>query len=212
MKAFPVKQSWLDGMDHWATPIMVNLLWALLSLLVITMPLAMIGLFGVMFRWTNRRSPQVFSVFFGTIRRGWLKAYALAGLDLLVGGLVLLNLLIFQVMGTSDLIAFVSRSVTIGAGVLLLLVNLYAWALIAVWDAPFRQIIKLSVQLVFAEPLWTFGIFVGVAAALIASVFLPAVIFVALTGAVAAYIVSRGAWTVVTKYVEVDQFPWLDVN
>ncbi len=204
--------NWLDGLDHWSTPLMANMLWAFGSALVVTIPLALVGLLGVMFRWTTHRNPQVFWVFFSTIRRTWRKAYLAAALDLALGGLILLNLRIFEFMDMGEVVAFLSRGVTLSLAILLLLINLYLWALIAVWDAPFQRLLKLSIQLVFAQPLWTFGIGVGCALVVIASTFLPVAVLVVLTGAVVGYIDCRGTWIVVTKYVLPSEVPLIDVD
>ena len=182
MRSLRARKNWLDGLDHWSTPLMANLLWALLSVLVITFPLALVGLLGVMFRWATDRNPQVFAVFFGTIRRTWYKAYLAAVLDIAVAGLVLLNLRIFELMGTSDVLIFLSRGVTFSVAILLILINIYLWTLIAVWDVPFKRLLKLAIQLVFAQPLWTLAIGIGCAAIVIFSIFLPVAVLVVLHG------------------------------
>ena len=212
MKSSSVRKSWLDGLDHWSTPVMANLLWALGSALVITIPLALVGLLGVMFRWSTGRNPQVFSVFFATIRRTWYKAYLAAGLDLVLSGLVLLNLRIFEFMDGSAILLFVSRSMTLSVAILLVLINIYLWTLIAVWDAPFQRLLKLSIQLVFAQPLWTLAIGIGCAMAIIFSTFLPIAIFISITGAVVAFIACRGLWFVATKYVLPSEIPLIETD
>ena len=191
---------------------MANILWALLTVLVITFPVALVGLFGVMFRWAIGKDPEVFSVFFGTIRRTWRKAYLATALDILVGGLVLLNLRIFEVMNGSDVLIYVSRGATFSIALLLVLTNLYLWTLIAVWDAPFRRLLKLSIQLVFAQPLWTVAIFIGCIVVVIASIILPIAFLIAASGAVMGYILSRGTWIVVTKYVLPSEVPLIDLH
>ncbi len=206
-----MKSNWLDGLDHWSTPIMANILWALLTAMVITFPVALVGLLGVMFRWATKRSPEVFSVFFGTIRRTWYKAYLAAGLDILGGGFVLLNLRIFELMGTNNVLVYFSRGVTLSVALLLMLINVYLWTLIAVWDAPFRRLLKLSVQLVFAQPLWTAGIVVGCGLVVVASIMLPIAVVIVGSGAVMGYILSRGMWTVVTRYVLPSEAPLIDL-
>jgi uncharacterized membrane protein YesL len=191
---------------------MANVLWALGSALVVTMPLALVGLLGVMFHWATDRNPQVFSVFFGTIRRTWYKAYLAAALDLALGALVLLDLRIFELMDTGEILSFLSRSITLSVAILLVLINIYLWTLIAIWDAPFGRLLKLSIQLVFAQPLWTLAIGIGCAAVLIFSTFLPTAIFVVATGAVVGFIACRGMWFVVTKYVLPGDVPLIDLN
>ncbi|MBI1259744.1 MAG: DUF624 domain-containing protein [Chloroflexi bacterium] len=211
MKSFSVRGNWLDRLDHWSTPVMANLLWSLLTILVVTFPLAVVGLLGVIFQWRTNRNPQVFSVFFGTIRRTWFKAYIAAALDLFVGGFVLLNLRIFEFIDGSEILIFVSRSVTLSVAILLVLLNIYLWTLIAVWDAPFKRLLKLSIQLVFAQPLWTLAIGIGCAAVVVASTFLPIAVIVVASAAVTAYIACTGMWFVVTKYMLPSEIPLLDV-
>jgi uncharacterized membrane protein YesL len=212
MRALPARKSWLSDVERWSTPVMANILWALGSVLVVTIPLALVGLLGVMFRWTTNRNAPVFPVFFGTIRRAWRKAYLAAAFDLALGGLVLLNLRIFERMSDNDLLLFISRGVTLSVALLLVLVNLYLWTLIAVWDAPFRRLLKLSVQLVFAQPLWTFAVGIGCAATLIFSLMLPMAVFVVATGAAAAFIACRGMYFVITKYVLPSEIPLLELD
>lgn len=192
---------------------MANILWVLLSALVITIPLALVGLIGVIYRWMDDdSSAAVFSVFFNTIRRVWHKAYLVAALDIAIIGIVLVNLRIFQFMDTSEVLTFISRSVTISVGLGLIFVNLYLWTLIAVCDAPLRRLLTLAVQLTFAQPLWTLGIAVGIGVVVIVTVFSPAALLLVASGAVGAYILAWGVRRVVTIYIPRDQFPLLDVG
>ncbi len=211
-KTQPGRTHWRDELDHWSTPVFGNLLWVILSIPVVTMPLALVGLLAVMFRWFDGQYPNVFAVFFGTIRRTWLKCYAVAAIDIVIGGFVFLNLLIFQLMDMTDVLAFLSRSMTLFVAILLVLVNIYVWTLLAVWDAPLKRILRISVQLVFAQPLWSVIIAVAVISPLIFSTTMPAIVFMVATGAVMAYIACRGTWFVVTKYIPPHQFAWLELN
>ena len=212
MKSQPVKRHWLDSVDHWSTPVMANFLWVLLSIPLVTMPLAAVGLLGVIFRWADGHNPQVFTVFVGTIRRTWLRCYLIVAADLLIGGLVFLNLLIFQLMDMGDIMAFLSRGVTLFVAIMLVLVNIYALSLVSVWDAPLKQIIKFSIQLVFAQPLWTLATGFGIAAVLVFSTIFPAGALVFVTGAVLAYIACRGTWFVVRKYIPRHEFTFIEVD
>ncbi len=115
-------------------------------------------------------------------------------------------------MGTSDVLAYFSRGVTFSVAILLVLINVYLWTLIAVWDAPFRRLLKLSVQLVFAQPLWTVGIVIGCGLVVVASIILPIAVIIVLSGAVMGYILSRGTWIVVTKYVLPSEVPLIDLH
>ena len=207
-----MRTHWLDDLNRWSTPVMANLLWVVLSLPVLTIPLALVGLLAVMFRWMDERDSAVFATFFGTIRRVWLKCYLLAGLNLLLGILVYFNLLLFQVMDMTDILAFLSRSVTFYFAILLIIFNIYAWTLLAVWDKPLKHIMKFSLQLLFAQPIWSIIIAIAVITPLIVTTIMPVALFVTVTGAVSAYIACRGTWFVVTKYISPQEFTWIQLG
>lgn len=207
-----MRTHWLDDLNRWSTPVMANLLWVVLSIPVLTIPLALVGLLAVMFRWMDERDAPLFTVFFGTIRRTWHKCYLVATLDLLLGGLVYFNLLMFQVMDMSDILAFLSRSVTFYFAVLLIIFNVYVWTLLAVWDKPLKHILKFSLQLLFAQPLWSIVIAIAVISPPIVSTIMPAAVWVTVTGAISAYIACRGTWFVVTKYTDPKDFMLLPLE
>ena len=98
MKSQSVNTGWLDQLDKWLTPVMANLLWAALSLPLITLPAATAALFATMFYWMYGKQPEMFSQFLVTMRRCWLRSSLVVVLDLLVCGLIVVNLLIFQMM------------------------------------------------------------------------------------------------------------------
>lgn len=206
----PARQ--MEQLDRWSVPVMANMLWALMSLLVLTIPLAIAGLMGVMFRWTEGQSPQVFHVFFNTIRRTWKKCYAIAAIDLVVGGLVLLNLMIFGVMEMDNVIAFLSRSITLFVAIMLLLVNIYAWTLVSVWDVSLRHLLTSSVKLVFLQPIRSLILGAIIAAIAVFSTVLPVAIFIVATGAVIGYIASRGTSSVLDRYVSPQDFKWIELD
>lgn len=211
MRARTIRRNWLDEAEHWSIPIIANLLWVLLSVFLVSIPLALVGLFGVIYRWMDDRNPQVMPVFIGTIRRVWHKAYAVMGLNLFAGGLIVLNMFIFRLMD-ADVLTFFARSITLFAAVLLIMVNLYVWPLLAVWDVPLKRVLKTSVQLVFLEPLWT-GLFaLAFIVSVILSVFLPPAAFVIFVGAGFAYAVSRGLRFILRKYLATDEFLLIDLQ
>jgi uncharacterized membrane protein YesL len=193
------------SLDEWLTPVMANLLWVALSIPLITLPMATAALFATMFYWTRGKRPEAFNVFLDTMRRCWLKSTLVALLDLIVGGLVVVNLSIFQMMDMTQALAFISRSVTLFIGVLLVLVNVYVWPLLAVWDVPLRRLLEFALQLVFAHPLWSLGI---AAAALlrlvVASVILPAAALLLGGVAFTAYVACKGAWFIAQQYLSME--------
>src|SRR5690606_38990866 len=111
------------------------------------------------------------------------KATLLAGVNLLAGGLIALNLAIFPQMDmTGDPLAFGARSVTLFAAALLLLGNLYAWPLLVLLETmPFSRLLKSALQLVFAYPLWSVGVLAAATLPVAVSLLLPRGIFVLAT-------------------------------
>jgi uncharacterized membrane protein YesL len=204
---------WLDEANYWSTPIMANLLWVALSVPIVTLPLAVVGLLGVMFRWMVNDSTQVFSIFFITIRRTWLKCYVIALVDVAICGFLYMNLSIFQVMDMTNVLAFMSRSVTLFVAIVFLCVNVYVWTLLSVWDVPLKLVVKTSIQLVFAQPIWTVGIALAVVLPLVFSTtYVPRFVLITFIGALIGYFASKGTWFILRKYLSADQFKWIDLT
>lgn len=199
-----------DDLEIWSSPVLANMFWIILCTMVITIPLAFVGLLATMFRWMDDRDTRVFTIFFSAIRQSWLKAYAVALIDIFVGTFFYFNLLIIQTMSQTDIFALTSRGVTLIAVVVFLMVNIYVWVLVAIWDAPLKQILKFSVQLVFAEPIWSFLTCLGFFSTFVFATILPSAVFIICVGAIAAYVACRGTWFVVTKYVPADKFALIE--
>jgi uncharacterized membrane protein YesL len=190
-----------DNVDVWASPVLANMLWIALCIFIVTMPLGIVGLIASLYHWGKSGRTQVFSIFFGTIRRVWLKAYLLFFLDLAIMALLSLNVFIFQLMDMDNTLAFLSRSATLFASLMFMVINIPAWVLLATWNAPLKQIIDFSLRLVFAEPLWMLGLVLVLLGLAILSLYLPAVVLVFFTGAVAAYIATKVIFQLVYHYV-----------
>jgi uncharacterized membrane protein YesL len=212
MAAYSGKGHWLETANHWSTPVLANILWLVVSLPLVTLPLATIGLLGVMFRWMAGRNAALSAAFLGTIRRNWLRSYLVFGANLLIGGLIFVNFRLFEVMDMTDIFALLSRSITILVSMLLFLVNVYVWPLLAVWDQPLKVILKFAWQLVFAQPLWGFVTGIGVIAPFLVSLFLPVAVFITVTAACSAYIACRGVWFVMGKYRDPEEFAWIRLD
>lgn len=189
--------------EKWATFVLANILWAILSIPLVTLPAATAGLFAFMSERARGRQPDFFRTFFGAMRRFWLKAGILTIIDLLVGGLVVLNAVIFPQMNiAADPVAFLAHSVTLFVAFALLSINLYAWSLMVLLeDLSFRQIIESSVSLVFAHRLWSLGLLVASALPILISLLLPQGIFVLATASATALIVSMGTWRVIRQHL-----------
>jgi uncharacterized membrane protein YesL len=195
--------------EKWANFVLANLLWSLCAIPIITLPAATAGLFAVASSQVRGKPLSLFEEFFGTMRRLWLKASAIVVLDLLVAGLLVTNLLIFQLMGTLDVMGFLARSVSLFVGLALLLTNLYVWSLMVISDMPVGQLIETSYKLVFAHPLQSCAVLVAATLPLVISLLLPRGVFLLVTASACAFIISRGTWPIIQHHVPDSALPYL---
>jgi hypothetical protein len=194
------------SVESWATFILSNLLWALLSLPLITLPAATAGLFAYQSGRARGVPGELLFTFFGAMRRLWLKATLLVLLGVAVGGLVVLNLSIIGRMdATGDPFAFIARSVTLFVALALLLVNLYAWPLLVLIETlPIGGILRSSFTLAFLNPIWSLGVLAAAAVPILLGLLLPRGILV--FGAISAcvWVINWGTWRVIRRHLPND--------
>lgn len=201
-----------EQLDRWGAFVLANLLWVILALPLITLPAATAGLFAVMTRRARGQQPELFRVFFGAMRRYWWKALALALADGLLFGLIVLNLSLFPFMSSTDLLAWMSGSVTLMAGVVFLLANLYVWPLLILFDLPPRQLAAMALKLVFAHPLESLGVLAATLVPVLISALLPRAVFLFVTAALCAYIICWGTWRVIRPHLSEDEIQALEIQ
>jgi len=189
-----------DLAERWATFALANLLWCLLAVPVITIPAATAGLFAVMMHRVRGQPPELFATFFGAMRGLWLKATIVGVLDVLAVGFIAVNLFIFRLMSTLDVIAFLARSVTLFVALAVLLVNLYVWPLMVVTELSVRQLIETALVLVFAHPLRSIGVLVLTAIPVVVSLLLPRAVILFVTGSACVSIINWGTWPIIRRY------------
>lgn len=182
---------------------MANILWAILSLPVVTMPAATAGLFAFMSARARGKHPNFFHVFFEGMRLHWYKASLIALLDVLLGALIVFNTLILAQMDVNgDPLAFLARSVTLFTALALLLINIYAWHLLILMEQlTVRQIVSSSARLVLAYPLWSGSVLVAAFVPLLISLLLPQGIFVIATVSLVVWIICRGTWQIIRQHL-----------
>ena len=183
------------------TFILLNMLWLVCSLLIVTLPAATAALFAALAPWGRGQSPsQPLANFFVAMKQYGLKATALALLDLLAGGFISLNLLILRQMGVDSLMGLSALTATLAAAILLVVANVYAWPLLVVSDLSLRDLLSKSVRLGIMHPFW--GLLIAVTAALpvLVSFFLPGFFLLTITFAAPALITQWGAYRVIRRY------------
>jgi uncharacterized membrane protein YesL len=188
-----------DYADRVGTFVLANLFWTLLAIPIVTIPAATAGLFATMMRWARGESAEVFRDFFTGMRQHWRKASMIGVLDALIGTLIFLNIVAFRLMDMSNPIAIVSRSMTAFFAAFAIMVNLYLWPLLVTFDMPLRRLLNTAVRLVFARPLWSFGMLALALIPIIVSLFLPSAVFVLVTASTVALLTSKAAWRVISQ-------------
>lgn len=191
--------------DRAGTFILANLLWVLLSLPIITIPLATVGLFATLAPWGRGKPSEVFRAFFSGIREHWRQAMSIGVIDLLLGGLIVVNFSIFQLMNMSQAVALLSQSITIFVGFVLVAVNLYVWPLLVTFDLPLRDLLSTALNLVFVHPLASIGMLLVVLAIMLGSTLLPAMFLLLASISVCALFISWGVWRVVRGHIAEDE-------
>ena len=192
-----------EHVEKWGTFVLANIVWAILSIPVITLPAATAGLFTFMSARARGQQPDFFRTFFEGVMLHWRKATLIAALDVVIGVVIALNLAILPRMEVNtDPIAFLSRSVTVFAVLALLLINLYAWSLMPVLEKLSAwQLITASARLVFTHPLWSLGVLIVAAIPVIFSLLLPQGILVIATASTCALIICKGTWHVIRQHL-----------
>lgn len=195
----------LGWADRAGTFILANLLWVLLSLPIITIPLATAGLFATLAPWGRGKPSEVFRDFFSGIREHWRQAMVIGVIDLLLGGLIALNLSIFRFMNMSQPVALLSQSITVFVALVLFTVNLYIWPMLVTFDLPLRNLLETAVKLVFAHPLASIGMLLVTLAILLGSTLLPAMFLLLATVSTCALFISWRVWRVVRGHIAEDE-------
>lgn len=191
-----------EQLDRWGTFLLANLIWAICSLPVITLPASTAGLFAVMSGRARGEPGELFSTFFNAARKLGLKASGLALIDLVFGGWIVLNFTIFPQMGEGNPAAIIAQSVTLFAGAMLVLANLYAWSLLVAVQMTFKELISASLKLVFAYPLWSIGVLIAAAIPVMIGLLLPQGVFVFVVMSAVAWIIAAGTWRVIRRHVD----------
>jgi uncharacterized membrane protein YesL len=186
-----------EFVDKAGTFILANLFWVLLAIPIITIPAATAGLFATLSPLARGESSEVFRDFFAGIRQHWRIASLVGVINLLVGGLVILNVLIFRMMGAPQIIATLSQSVTIFVAMLLILANLYIWPLMVAFDLSLRDLVTTALKLVFLHAAWSILMLVLAVIPFIITLFLPTAVLIFATFSASALLVTRAAWWVI---------------
>lgn len=194
------KDDFFGTLDKISGFLLVNLLWVGCSLLLITLPAATAGLFAVMSDWARGKESEAFARFFGAMRQQWRKSSLIALGDALILGLVVLNISLLPQMNLPLFLLYPSISIMIFVTLLTLMLNLYIWPLLAIYDLPLRTLLEISIKLVFKHLGRSFFLLLLSFATATLVFLLPLILVVIFWFSALAYLISHGAWQVIQAY------------
>ncbi|MBC7813085.1 MAG: DUF624 domain-containing protein [Burkholderiales bacterium] len=190
-----------DRLDRASSLILANLLWAVLSIPLVTLPAATAGLFATVAPLARGGHAEVFRDFFGGMRLYWKKATVIGLIDVLIGAWIAFNVLIFQRMDIAQPLTLLSQSTTLFVALAALMVNLYLWPLLVTFDQPLRSLLANALRLTFAHPAWSIGMLAVALVLIFLSLFLPSAFLVVGLVSVIAWLICWAAWRVIRRYV-----------
>ncbi|HSH28049.1 MAG TPA: YesL family protein [Wenzhouxiangella sp.] len=181
------------------TFMLANVVWFVLTVLIIPLPAATAGLFAVLAPWVRGRDVEFFSTFFGAMRRKWLKSTVIGLLDLVFAVMLVINFPILNFMGLPDLLLGLLRAFYATFALLVLLANIYVWPLLVLFDLPLRRLLSLSIRLAFVYP-WR-SLLTLALALLPLSLVLIAPLWLGVLGLVsgAVLIINWGTWRIIRQ-------------
>jgi uncharacterized membrane protein YesL len=192
-----------DVAEKWANFVLANLLWAFFLVPIVTIPAATAGLFSVMGKRVRNKPSVIFTEFFGAMRRLWLKATIIGVIDIVLGGLLVLNIWIFRQMG-EDIMAMLARSVTAFVGMVLVLTNLYVWPLLVSTELPLRELIATAIKLMATHPIRSITVFIAGLSPIAVSLLLPRGVYLFVTASACAMLITMGIWPIIQEHVSED--------
>jgi uncharacterized membrane protein YesL len=196
--------------DRIMTVLLANLMWFVFAVLIVTLPAATAGLFAVLAPLVRGRDAEFFATFFGTMRRQWLKSTVIVAADVLLGGLIAINLSVLNVMNPPGPVFWMLRSTYIFLGIAALLANLYAWPLLVLFDLRLRRLVTVSLKLAFTHMRWSLFTLGLALLPLSLALIVPLVFSVIVFSSTVVLIVNWGAWRVIEKYATPEEFAALD--
>ncbi len=201
-----------DLLDRVSGFALANLLWVLLSLPIVTLPAATAGLFAATSPWARGKTGDLFRDFFDGMRQCWFKSTVVVVLDLAVGGLVAINLTIFRMMNLSQPLTVMSQSAMLCVALLIVMVNLYIWPLMVLFNMPLNQLFLASLQMVFAYPWRSLLLLLAGLVPLLLGLVLPAAVMIIVSVSASALLINWGAWRVIRLFIAAEDLAKLEVK
>jgi uncharacterized membrane protein YesL len=193
-------QDFFAKLDRASGFALVNLLWVISILFVVTIPAATVGLFAVVSDWVRGRDVEALTRFFGAIRQHGVKASLIGLVDAILFGILAFNFHILPQMGLPIPIYYPFLGVMLFISLLVVMVNLYIWVLLVVYDLELRRLIDVAIKLSVAHLGWTAWLLFLTCGVLTLGLFLPALISVLVLFTGCACLITWGAWRIIQHY------------
>ena len=197
-------------LDRLASFMVVNLLWLSLAILVIPLPAATAGLFAVVAHWVRGRDVEVFATFFGTMRRQWRKSTLIGLADAILLGIIAVNFYAFNLMPLDTTVLWVLRGGNVFVAVVTLMMNMYLWPLLVLFDLPVLRLLNLSWRFAFGYAPWSFFVVFIVVLLLLLGFVVSALLVILFGASATALIVNWGAWRILRKHATPEELAELD--
>jgi uncharacterized membrane protein YesL len=130
---------------------LLNLLWLLFSLPVITVFPATVAMFGIMKEWTNGSEPPVLSTFFTIFKKNVLKSSLIGVVQILCTIIFVFDFQIFWNMEGN--LKIILLPVFTFLGFIFISMSIYLYPLMAKYDMPLKLHVKNAFFLSAARPL-----------------------------------------------------------
>jgi len=146
--------------DHMGSMALVNLLWVLFCIPIVTIPVATVGLFSYGYALLSGRDPGIGS-FFSGMKKLWWPAMLLGFTNLLLLLICAVNVVFYlwKASEWSPLLGMVGAGLFFWVGVMVASLNMYLWPVLCHLNGGIKKVVRVSFLLGMAHPfllLWLF--------------------------------------------------------
>ncbi len=123
-----------------------------------------------------------------------------------------INLTIFRMMNLSQPLTVMSQSAMLCVALLIVMVNLYIWPLMILFNMPLNQLFLASLQMVFAYPWRSLLLLLAGLVPLLLGLVLPAAVMIIVSVSASALLINWGAWRVIRLFIAAEDLAKLEVE
>lgn len=178
MKKFDLTNGVVEGTEWISRLAIVNLLWLLFSIPIVTFIPATDALFQVMNDWSNGELHKpIFRTFFYYFKQNFWSSFKLGLLFCLVAGILSLDIWFLTVYGRDNTGLQIYKYALYTFGVILGLTTLYSYPLTKKVNLPIARLYLSGLVLMISQPLVSLGLLVSVGVLVLVLLKWPALFF-----------------------------------